>query len=266
MSQVNSRLYDISTLVQNCYTTQQKCFSPIEYEYLLSIINQYSLKKVLDVGSGEGCFIHGLATQAREVDFVAIEADSKLTYEATSKYTNDNITFRNEMFDANFSPTSYDMILARFAVEHMKDPQGFVLESAKRLSSNGILLITEYYFDALQSGNQAWRLFRDKEYEMMCKLGSNPRVTTLIPQYMKEAGLNNIRSNYRHISPSTVNVEAFSNVIQAYAELYSQIEPEIWTQEVRVTVMDYAQKVRKGEIANEDTFLINQTIGFKSQA
>jgi len=263
MDEVNKRILEVSSFVEDCYVAQNKVFSKIEYAYINDIIRKNNINSILDVGTGEGSFIYPLALNNKDVRFLAIDIDESLISCARKKKKQNNLIFENATFDSSFRKNSFDLILARFAVEHMNDVQHFINEAFKRLYKRGLLLITEYYCDTLHSENEDWIYFREKEKELYLKFGSNPEISLYIPLYMKQSGLKDIESNFRHISPSTIGFNNFYNLIISYTNLYSFIEPDIWTRKVKNRIFNYCKKASKKRKKNEDILLISQTIGRK---
>jgi ubiquinone/menaquinone biosynthesis C-methylase UbiE len=262
MSNINSKILEESNFVEECYTAQIRAFSGFEYGYIRDLIVRNGYTGVLDVGTGTGEYLKGLAALVPEVSFTAIDADATLIGVAGKKNAVPNITFCNQMFDQDFPADEYDLILARFAVEHMPDVPGFVAEAHKRLKPGGMLLITEYYIDDLHSENEVWRLFRQKEYEVYLKFGSHPRISTRLPAYMRDAGFGETDSLFRHISPSTVGREAFYNLIIAYANLYHNLEGEIFTEAIKNRIISYCGNAI-GDLHAEDGLMVSYTFGRK---
>ncbi len=152
------------------------------------------------------------------------------------------------------------MIHARFAVEHMPDVPFFINEASRRLKKDGILVITEYYIDELFSENEDWKLFRQKELEFYVKFGSHPRISTLLPKYMKDVGFEKVESFFRYISPSTTGAEAFYRLIRTYAALYNNLDKSVFTDEIKNRILKYCEEAQK-DCKTEDALLISHTTG-----
>jgi tRNA G46 methylase TrmB len=61
MSLLNIKLLEQSDFVLDVYTTQTKTFPLLEYPLIIELIKTNKIKNVLDIGTGEGSFITGLA-------------------------------------------------------------------------------------------------------------------------------------------------------------------------------------------------------------
>jgi SAM-dependent methyltransferase len=263
MSNVNSKILKGSNFVEDCYTAQIRAFSKFEYGYIRDLIIKHNIQNVLDIGTGTGEYLKGLAVLLPGIKFTAIDADPRLIEIAGSGNREPNIAFRNQLFDQDFPGEEYDLILARFAVEHMPDVPGFVSEAYKRLKNNGFLLITEYYIDDLHSENDVWRLFRQTEFEFYRKFGSHPRISTALPGYFNEASFTGIESFFRHINPSTAGRIPFYDLIISYANLYHNLDGEIFTDEIKTRVIEYCTKAMNGA-QEEDGLLVSYTLGQKA--
>ena len=263
MNLLNKNILRQSDFVQDIYVTQTKVFSSIEYPYLLELITKNNIKSILDVGTGEGNFISGLAINVPEIEIVAVDGDKKLIHVAKEKNQQKNITFINQVFDKNFKNDSYDMILARFAVEHMTNIEQFISEAVKRLNRSGILVITEYYCEFVEEDNEIWKLFRNKEIEMYYELGSKPRSPIIIPKEMKKNGLNDVDSVFIHLTPSTIGHDNFYKIIISYAIGYANMAPEIFTEEIQNKIIDYCIDVQPDNENSEDRLFLTHSIGIK---
>jgi len=262
MTNVNTKILQGSNFVEACYTAQIVAFSNFEYGCLREIILKNGTGQVLDVGTGTGEYLKGLAVLVPGVSFTAIDADEKLIEIANKKNAAPNICFRNQFFGPDFPSETYDLILARFAVEHMLDVPGFISEACKRLNNGGLILITEYYIDDLHSKNATWRLFRKKEHEFYLKFGSHPGISTLLPGYLRETGFGEVDSFFRHITPSIVGRDPFYNLIIAYTNLYHRLDEEIFTGVLRNRITRYCEDALKDESV-EDGLMVSYTTGRK---
>ncbi|MEI8007715.1 MAG: class I SAM-dependent methyltransferase, partial [Bacteroidota bacterium] len=188
MSNVNERILGIIDFVRGCYEAQTRAFSSFEYKYLRGLILENKVTSVLDVGTGEGNFISGLAGLTPAVMYKAVDADPELISSASEKHSATNLSFEHKLFDHSFPYGNFDLITARFAVEHMKNVPEFISDSFTKLRSGGILMITEYFIATSYAGNRTWKLFRDKELEFYQNIGSHPRISLALPKYLKDQG------------------------------------------------------------------------------
>ncbi len=263
MSEVSKLIYQLSPFVEDCLTKQNRAFSSFEYNYLQEVINQHQIQSVLDIGTGEGSFIAGLASLTPDVNYHAIDVGEDLISIAKEKNQQDNIVFTSCLFDSSFPEKKYDLILARFSVEHMKDIAAFIAEAYKRLKKGGILLVTEYYVENISLQSDTWNIFREKELEFYTAIGSNARTSIEMPKLMHKEAFKKINSNLRHISPSTIGFQPFYELIISYANIYGNIVPEVWTDEIKSIIIAYAENSMHETSSHvEDVLFISHTIGY----
>jgi ubiquinone/menaquinone biosynthesis C-methylase UbiE len=261
MSNVNERILGIIDFVRDCYEAQTRAFSAFEYDYLRELILKNKIASALDVGTGEGNFISGLARLTPDVKYKAVDADPELISSAREKHNAPNLSFEQKLFDHCFPYGNFDLITARFAVEHMKNVPEFVSDAFTKLRSGGILMITEYFIDTSYAGNSTWKLFRDKELKFYHNIGSHPRISLALPKFLKDQGFSGVESVLRHVSPSTVGHTDFYNVIRSYANLYSAVEPDLWTDVLKRQILDYCDKAHIEITGLEDVLFVSQTLG-----
>ena len=263
MGEINERVLEVSKFVEDCYKAQTRAFSPWEYAFIRDLLLKNNLERVLDVGTGNGTFLHGLAKLTPGVMYEAIDADQFLISHAKKNHELENISFENRLFDHSYPGRNFDLITARFAVEHMSDVAHFISEAYQRINSNGFLLVTEYYIDPMHSDSETWRAFREREHELYLKFGSRPRISLTLPGLMKEAGFSQVDSIYRHISPSTIGAAPFYELIIGYANLYHNIEPAIFDAEFRTRIIGYCNDAVNGQAGDEDCLMVSHTTGRK---
>jgi len=121
-------------------------------------------KKVLDIGCGEGYGSYYLAGFAKEV--VGIDYNEAIVNYAKNKYQKENLRFYR--FDINNLGTfnnRFDVICAFQVIEHLSEPEKFLLDANKILNENGILICsTPNRLDASPRSEKPLNKFHIKEY------------------------------------------------------------------------------------------------------
>jgi 2-polyprenyl-3-methyl-5-hydroxy-6-metoxy-1,4-benzoquinol methylase len=143
MSQVNKAITDTTIQVEPIYKAQSDAFGFFDYPFLIDVINTNNVSRVLDIGTGEGSFVIGLAQRANGIQFDAIDLNENLIEigKSNNKRLGLNINFEHANFGGNYTESNYDLITARFAVEHiieMKDIDSFIATTFERLKPNGL--------------------------------------------------------------------------------------------------------------------------------
>jgi len=266
MSQVNDAITDTKIQVEPIYKAQSDAFGFFDYPFLLDMINQNHSSKILDIGTGEGSFLIGLAQRTLNIKFDAIDLNEGLVEiaKSNSRLLGVNINFQHANFGENYTEANYDLIIARFAVEHIRaleDIDSFIKTTYEKLKLNGWLVIIEYYVHELDIDDPTWKKFRQSETETYASAKAHPRIGLRLPESLTKAKYRNIRSIINHISPSTIGEEYFYNLVQEYTKLYSQIAPEFWTDGIADEVISWCNKRQsKGEPSLFTSYTIGQKL------
>ena len=265
MSHVNDAITDTTILVESIYRAQIEAFGPLDYQFLIEIIEQNKVSNVLDIGTGEGSFLIGLAAKTPSVCFEAIDLNENLIEQAklTNNQTRLNINFQHANFGDDYPGSDYDLIMARFAIEHIKaltDIDSFIVRTHKRLKATGWLVLIEYYVQGLDVDDPVWEEFRKNELATYKIAGAHPRICLRLPYSLGKAEYKNIRSVINHISPNTIGSDAFYNLVMEYTKLYCQIAPQLWTDDMVERILTWADKK---QATGEPAFFTSYTIGKK---
>jgi ubiquinone/menaquinone biosynthesis C-methylase UbiE len=265
MSQVTKAIQDTKIQVESSYKAQIDTFGPFDYPLLTAIIAKYNVRRILDVGTGEGSFLIGLAKRTKDVTFDAVDLNKSLIEigKLNNKRSGLNINFQHANFGENFSGRNYDLIMARFAVEHIRevdDIDSFILKTYQRLNPGGWVVIIEYYLHDLEIEDPVWKAFRKSELATYKKANAHPRISLRLPESLKKTNFKNIKSTFNHISPATIKADCFFNLILEYTKLYSQICPEYWPKELIDKIVKWCDKKQpKGD----PVLFVSHTIGQK---
>ena len=65
MSRVTKAITDTKIQVESIYKAQVDAFGSLDYPFLTNIINQSNVSRILDIGTGEGSFLIGLANRTK---------------------------------------------------------------------------------------------------------------------------------------------------------------------------------------------------------
>lgn len=180
MSKVIDAIRDTTIEVESVYKAQSEAFGLLDYSFLLDIINKNHSRKILDVGTGDGSFLLNLAEKAPHVKFDAIDLNKNLieTGIANCKKLGFNINFQHANFGENYTGSNYDLIMARFAIEHieqLKDIHSFVATSHEKLNLNGWLVIIRPLAKVVKKGDERNRAKRVERKRVQTADGCEPR-------------------------------------------------------------------------------------------
>lgn len=229
---ISSSLHQIDTNVSDCYEMQIRTFYSADNNFLDELVQKYAVKNLLDIGCGEGSFILNFAKKFPQLKIHAVETVPNLVKSCLNKQRNTNIqnvTFQEILFDESFPLSNFDMVTARFAVEHMQNISNFLSCAYENLKPQGIIAITEYCVLIEGLSNPIWKEFREREINLYQKIKSHAQVTFGIPYLLQKTGFHNISSHFIQISPSTVDKNDFYDLVDIYASTYSEIDSENWS-------------------------------------
>ena len=268
MSQVNKAITDTRIQVEPIYKAQSDAFGILDYPFLIDIISRGNANKILDIGTGEGSFLIGLAQRTKNIEFDAIDLSEELVEigRSSNRKLGLSINFRHASFGENYTGSDYDLIMARFAIEHikeLKDIDSFIAATYEKLRTNGWLVIIEYFVHVLDIDDATWEKFRKSEMATYESAKAHPRIALKLPEILMKAKYKNIKSTINHISPSTIGSESFFILIQEYTKLYSQIAPGFWTNELTDEITTWCNKK---EPEGEPSLFTSYTIGQKIEA
>lgn len=265
MSQVNKAITDTKIQVEPIYKAQVDAFGVLDFPFLLDVISKNNTRKILDIGTGEGSFLIELAQRTENITFDAIDLNENLVQigQSNSRQLGLSINFQHANFGEDFAESNYDLVMARFAIEHIKeleDIDSFVLRTHEKLRNDGWLIIIEYYVHELDIVDPTWKNFRKSEMATYKSAKAHPRIALKLPESLNKAKYKNIKSTINHVSPSTIGSEMFFNLVEEYTKLYSQIAPELWTNELTNEITTWCSKKQpKGE----PSLFTSHTIGQK---
>lgn len=265
MSNINEIIKDSSINVEPIYKVQTDAFGVFDYPFLINTIKNHNITNFLDVGTGDGMFLIKLAQEVNNVIFHGIDINKYLIDK--SKAINNrlglNINFSQAHFGVDKLKSNYDLIMARFAIEHIKEEHDidiFLTTAYEKLSSNGIFIIIEYYIHELDIEDSIWKEFRTREMVMYKNTFVHPRIALKLPSRLKAAKFRNIKSIINHVSPSTIGDKYFYSLVKEYTKLYKQISPEVWPDEISNKILLWCEKQQP---IGEPIFFTSHTIAQK---
>ncbi|MEM0967295.1 MAG: class I SAM-dependent methyltransferase [Verrucomicrobiota bacterium] len=265
MTHVNEAIKDPNLDVGPVYEIQTKAFGVFDYPFLTEMITKGGGKRVLDVGTGEGSFLIGLARRCSGSFFQGIDINEKLIEKgkANSARLGVSVDFSSLQFGVDPVGSDFDLILARFALEHLRDEDGmaaFLNQAYEKLAENGTIVIIEYYISDLDVEDGIWGEFRAREMATYRKAGIHPRVASKLPSRLKAANFRNVRSTINHISPSTVGDRNFYSLVIEFTKIYRQISRETWPEKVVDEILNWCEARQP---VGEPVFFTTHTVGEK---
>lgn len=135
------------------------------------MLKAYSGKRVLDVATGDGAFIHTLIAGLSEYTEI-IGIDQNDTHQGAFEHAfhdRTNIHFaRMDAANLEFSDASFDIVSISNSLHHMPDYKQVLAEMLRVLCPDGVLIISEMYRDVLEAAQTShvefhhWRASIDR--------------------------------------------------------------------------------------------------------
>lgn len=221
---------DTSVLLSYILKVQVDAYGIFEIERLSKIIADNNVKKVLDIGTGNGYFLIKLVSDNRNVEFCGIDGNGHFLDEAKSlkKESNlNNVTFSEAVFNSDFPNDEYDLIISRFVLQHSTFPKDFIQEIYKRLNDNGVFITIDEYLFETNVNDSAWKDFYSQWIKCFNTMNCDPYVPRHITTWLNQIGFSDIKSSIQLYSPATVGGEAFKECIIGIASMLGKIYPNI---------------------------------------
>lgn len=109
-------------------------------KFIAKLVQQSNPKRVLDVGCGVGNVSIPLAKVFPQVEFLGIDADKASIEFASTQSNAANLEFHHQ--GALRDDEKFDLIIASEVIEHVEDPERFLLGLKKRLTRGGKMILT----------------------------------------------------------------------------------------------------------------------------
>ncbi|MBI4238525.1 MAG: class I SAM-dependent methyltransferase [Deltaproteobacteria bacterium] len=263
---LSGALLDLHTDILPCLRVQNCVYGPFDYPFLQAQIQAAHARRVLDVGTADGSFLRELARQLSEVLFHGIDANGALVQHGrrqAARASAGNITITDGFFDHRFSTTRYDLIMARFAIEHVPDVKNFLAAVAARLRSRGRVAIVEYYVEIAGIEDPTWREFRARELRLYRKIHSHPQLAFQLPSLLADVGFTNVQTSLHVVSPSTVGWKQFAALVGVYTSTYATIDRRLWSPPFVKKIQAWLRSGHHVSSRREPSFLISHTAARK---
>ena len=239
---------DKSTLFDRILKIQINTYGVLEIKKLANLIKKNEIKKVLDIGTGEGSFLINLAKDLKDIEFFGIDHNEKfleLAKKSSQKLGLKNIKFEKTFFDNKYSQEKFDLILTRFVLQHATSPKDFCSEVYSSLNNNGFFVtIDEYLFD-IGIEEPVWQKFMKCWIDVFNRAGCDHVISKKIVAWLSQIGFKNIKGEKSMHSPVTMGAENFKSLVITYAVTLNKIFPGIWEESFFPEFEDWLDEINE---------------------
>lgn len=225
---------------------QTEAYGYIDVPVLSDALGPYENGSLLDVGTGEGSFLIEVAQRHPHMRVQGLEPNAAFLARAQARLQDralPNVQLTHGVFDASHAHR-HDVIVARFTLQHVPEPQDFIQSVYRALHPDGLFVCIEPVYDYFGSTSEEaiWETFREKMLATYRQWGSYPNLPKQICPWLAEAGFTSISAAIHLYSPITIGRERFAAVILATAAMLHAEHPSLWDAAYLERLADWIQR------------------------
>lgn len=242
----NELRQEVVEAFENILKAQTETYGVFEIEYLSSLIKQFDVKSVLDIGTGDGSFLLELAKRFKGLQFVGIDHNDSFLNRAEKQQVAQgvvNVKFEKAFFDSTYPSDGFDMMLARFVLQHSSKPEEFLMDVYRRLSSGGVCVIMDEFLFDCDLDEAPWQSFYKRWIKGFQLAGADHRRPSKIPGWCHKIGFRNIRSSIQMYSPATIGGEQFKRLLMCVTKSLNRVFPDVWDNAFLATFEDWLNEI-----------------------
>ncbi|NIM50868.1 MAG: methyltransferase domain-containing protein [Gemmatimonadales bacterium] len=211
---------------------QSEAFGLIDVPVLCQELRNLGGGDALDIGTGEGSFLLKLAAASPQLDFLGIERDPDLLELAQSRLRRvalPNVRFEQSTFGSHYR-RQHDVVLSRFTLQHVGEPQEFVRSVHATLRPGGRFVCIEPVYDYYDCDppQAVWREFRARMLATYERWKGHPNIPKQIGPWLWESGFVSVRTAVHLYSPVTIGRDRFQRVVLATAIMMHGDQRDVW--------------------------------------
>lgn len=126
---------------------QTNLFFPREFQWIEKGKWWKEAKDVLELGSGDGSYLNKLSQKFPHIHFKGVELVEKYVKSATANYSHDQLIYEQgdaQVYNKDLE-NSFDIVLLRLTLQHLKDPVATLNHVQKYLRDGGHVVIIESF-------------------------------------------------------------------------------------------------------------------------
>jgi SAM-dependent methyltransferase len=219
-------------MVARVLKIQAEAYGYLDIPILLRELHRYNGGNVLDVGTGDGSFLFKLAETNSSINYLGVEPNAELLIKAKSRLRKmrlPNVQLKHAVFDSGYKE-KHDVILARFTLQHTRNPREFVQNAYTSLKPGGCFLCIEPVYDYYdcEPPQKIWQEFREKMLATYEQWKSHPNIPKEVCQWLSGCGFESISVSINLYSSITIGRDRFNAVILATAGMLNFHHPDLW--------------------------------------
>ncbi len=221
---------DVAELLDHILTIQTETYGQFEIQQLTNFIKQHQVKRVLDIGTGQGAFLLKLSSALQDVQFCGVEHNQDFIRKAKTQkeiLRAKNVEFIEATFNAEYPLEKHDLILSRYCLQHSLNPKDFNTEVSKRLQDHGAYITTDEYLFESNIDDAVWREFYESWMKCFELAGANPVIPRNITTWLSQVGFKSIENRIQIYSPATIGGDEFKSLIMCLSTVLCKIYPHV---------------------------------------
>ena len=146
---------DLGTLWDNFLSLQTELYFNQEADLIESQQFWQKAKNVLELGSGNGAYLHKLSARFQDKNYLGIEKQSKPVTQAEQNFGGPKLKFREGDAEAASEDLEgqFDVVLFRLTLQHLKNPRLALEHACTYLKDGGHVVIIDAYDPAKKTSH-----------------------------------------------------------------------------------------------------------------
>jgi SAM-dependent methyltransferase len=212
---------------------QTRASGSAELPVVAGLLDRPGIRRVLDIGTGEGSYLCTLAGRLPHTKFVGCEHNEFSVAAAQQRARRQrrvNVSVQTRFFDARFPPRRWDAIITRYTLQHSSKPREFLAAAFARLRRRGLFVATESVEDYTDChrDDAVWFRYRDAVQAVHASGHSNGDIGKALGALLAAAGFRDVHVRLAVSAPSTVGYDRFRAVVLSSSALGHSLFPDVF--------------------------------------
>jgi len=197
--------------VRNLCDEREKFLTNVKKE--VDFINSLPPSKILDVGCGLGFLLSGIDDKHQKFGLEI----SKYAGEHAKKYAN---IYDKPLEELNIAENSFDVVISHHVIEHVDNPEKFLIEISKILSPDGFLILSTPDFNCVCAKlfKENYRMLHDKTHVNLFSFES-------LKKMLSDFGFDIVEVDFPYFDTEYFNPK---NILKMLDFMRAEISPACW--------------------------------------